>query len=117
MTMYIVFVHSNSTTAANNVPVRCEWDLNASQQALVTSLNLVGTGLGGVLIGPFSDRYGRKPAAMVTSTVLFLTMMATAATMNVFYLVGVSAVAGACTGGSLSIAYTYWAEVSNQASR
>ena len=35
----------------------CIWSLSASQQSLVTSLTFMGTGTGGIFIGPLSDRW------------------------------------------------------------
>ena len=62
-------------------------------------------------------RFGRKPAALTTSFVLFVAMTLTAATNSYPTFLALSILAGVCVGGSLSIAFTYWAEVSNESHR
>ncbi|XP_063674194.1 putative transporter svop-1 [Bolinopsis microptera] len=95
----------------------CLWSLSASQQSVLTSLTFLGTGVGGVFIGPLSDRFGRKTSAMVTTIVLFFTMTLTATSPNFYVFLVFSVTAGICIGGSLTIAFTYWAEVSSTSHR
>ncbi|XP_063694860.1 putative transporter SVOPL isoform X2 [Bolinopsis microptera] len=94
--------------------LKCHWSLTATQIAVVTSLSFTGTGLGGIVIGPLSDR---KPTAMMTSFVLFLSMVSSSFSPDVYVFLFFAIVGGLCVGGSLSIAYTYWAEVSSMAHR
>ena len=58
-------------------------------------------------------RYGRKPTAMATSLGLFVSMVITSGATNLFFFLTFSVLSGFCCGGSLAIAYTYWAEVSS----
>ena len=54
---------------------------------------------------------------MITSFVLFLSMVSSSFSPDVYVFLFFSIVGGLCVGGSLSIAYTYWAEVSSMAHR
>ncbi|KAL5257724.1 hypothetical protein ACHWQZ_G012593 [Mnemiopsis leidyi] len=94
--------------------MRCNWQLSAAQEATATALTLCGTGFGGIFLGPLSDRHGRKPTAAITSLILFLSMITTSFSPNFVFFLFFGIVGGLCVGGSLSIAYTFWAEVSSQ---
>ena len=62
-------------------------------------------------------RFGRKPAAITTSTTLFLSMTLSAISPNFDTFLVFSIVSGVCIGGSLTIAFTYWTEISSASYR
>ena len=62
-------------------------------------------------------RFGRKPAAIVTTTALFFAMNLSSVSPNFYVFLVFSVIAGICVGGSLTIAFTYWAEVSSTSYR
>ena len=96
----------------------CEWNLSGSEQAFAVSLTLVGNGIGSLLIGPASDKFGRKPPAIIVSLLAFLlTAMNPLFSNDIYLFTMFSAFTGICTGAGFSICLTYWTEVSSIAWR
>lgn len=58
----------------------------------------IGTTLAVFLIGPITDRLGRRKGMLLTVSATALASAATAATMNVAYLIGVRSVGGVAVG-------------------
>ena len=61
-------------------PIRKSWNIDPTVQQLISSLMVIGTFVSSLMVGPFSQRFGRKMGLWVAAIVNFVAtaiMMAT----------------------------------------
>lgn len=81
------------------VVVQAEWNLSYQQTASITSAVFIGAMTGTLLLGPVGDKYGRKPAFIVSAFIISLFGFLTALANNLTTLVIVRFFVGVGVGG------------------
>lgn len=97
--------------------IAAAWGIRPPELGIVLSMELIGMGLGSLLLGGFADRAGRRPTILSCLTVMAVGMfMATTAT-NTIQLSAWRIVTGFGIGGMLSSINALAAEYSSRARR
>ncbi|EUB62606.1 Synaptic vesicle 2-related protein [Echinococcus granulosus] len=89
--------------------LRCAWQLNSSQVALITTVVFIGFFFGAPIWGLFSDRFGRKRCFVLVLSWVSYTGLATAVSPNFIWLIILRGLVGFGIGGEGS-AYTLMSE-------
>ncbi|CDS37184.1 synaptic vesicle 2 protein [Echinococcus multilocularis] len=89
--------------------LRCSWQLNSSQVALITTVVFIGFFFGAPIWGLFSDRFGRKRCFVLVLSWVSYTGLATAVSPNFIWLIILRGLVGFGIGGEGS-AYTLMSE-------
>jgi sugar porter (SP) family MFS transporter len=86
--------------------------LDAWQQGWVVSAVLLGAMLGSVVIGPSSDRYGRKKLLLISAIIFFLGSLGSAFAPEFWTLIVSRIILGMAVGAASALIPTYLAELS-----
>lgn len=86
--------------------------LDAWQQGWVVSAVLLGAMLGSVIIGPSSDRYGRKKLLLLSAIIFFLGSLGSAFAPEFWTLILSRIILGMAVGAASALIPTYLAELS-----
>lgn len=86
--------------------------LDSWQQGWVVSSVLLGAVLGAAIIGPMSDKYGRKRLVMLSSIIFFIGAIGSAFSPEFWTLILSRVVLGMAVGASSALIPTYLAELS-----
>ncbi|MDR5804859.1 MFS transporter [Caballeronia sp. LZ001] len=90
--------------------IRAHWQLTAAALSPVFGAGLFGTMVGGIMLGPVADRYGRK-TVLVASVLLFgLASLASAVSPGVGFLVAMRFLTGIGLGGAMPNSITLTSE-------
>lgn len=89
--------------------LRCQWNLNESILATVTTVVFLGMMVGSVLWGYVSDRYGRRFGFLATTFFTFVFGFASAFSPNIYVLLALRCLVGFGVGGG-HVAFTLFAE-------
>ena len=89
-------------------------DLGVDRKALAPALaaSLIGMAIGGFVLGPWGDRYGRRPALLLSSLLFGLGTLATAAISSLEMLAVLRLITGIGLGGALPNSTALMAEFS-----
>lgn len=90
--------------------LRAEWQLSPAQLAPVFGAGLFGLMLGALLIGPFADRFGRKPVLLVSVFIFGLMCLLSAFAPDLQTLVILRFITGLGLGGAMPNAITLTSE-------
>ena len=90
--------------------IRTNWALRASQLAPLFGSGLFGLTVGAFVVGPFSDRHGRKTGLLWSMTVFGLASLASAFSPNLKVLIALRFLTGLGLGGALPNAITLASE-------
>jgi len=87
-----------------------QWQVNEAAFGLVFSSGLIGMTAGSLFLAPFADRWGRKPLVLVSTTIIAVSMLASALAMSVTQLLVLRLITGIGIGGILATSATYASE-------
>jgi len=93
-----------------------EWSLSPAAAASLESSIFVGALLGTLLLGPLADRIGRRPVFLITSTIICVFGVASAATTHYYAILATIFLIGVGVGG-LVVPFDMLAEALPSASR
>lgn len=83
--------------------IAAEWGLDRAVLGIVLSMELIGMGVGAILLGQLADRWGRRPTAIVCLLVMATGMGGTAHVASVDALAATRLFTGFGIGGMLAI--------------
>ncbi|WP_172187796.1 sugar porter family MFS transporter [Lentilactobacillus kribbianus] len=86
--------------------------LNAWQQGWVVSAVLLGAILGSAIIGPMSDKYGRRKLVLLSSVIFFIGAIGSAFAPEFWTLIISRVILGVAVGAASALIPTYLAELS-----
>lgn len=89
-----------------------QMNLNSWQQGWVVSAVLLGAVLGAAIIGPMSDKYGRKKLVLLSSIIFFVGAIGSAFCQGFATLIFSRIILGMAVGASSALIPTYLAELS-----
>lgn len=92
--------------------IQKQMNLDSWQQGWVVSAVLLGAVLGAAIIGPMSDKYGRKKLVMLSSIIFFIGALGSAFSPEFWTLIISRIVLGMAVGASSALIPTYLAELS-----
>ncbi len=92
--------------------IKKQMHLGSWQQGWVVSAVLLGAVLGAAIIGPMSDKYGRKKLILVSSIIFFIGALGSAFSPSFSMLILSRIVLGMAVGASSALIPTYLAELS-----
>ncbi|APC38632.1 sugar porter family MFS transporter [Clostridium estertheticum] len=92
--------------------IQKQMHLNSWQQGWVVSSVLLGAVLGAAIIGPMSDKYGRRKLILLSSIIFFVGALGSAFSPGLFTLILSRIVLGMAVGASSALIPTYLAELS-----
>ena len=92
--------------------IQKQMHLNSWQQGWVVSSVLLGAVLGAAIIGPMSDKYGRRKLILLSSIIFFLGALGSAFSPGLSTLILSRIVLGMAVGASSALIPTYLAELS-----
>ncbi len=81
-------------------------------QGWVVSAVLLGAVLGSVILGPMSDKYGRRPLILVASVIFFIGALGSGLATNVGVLIATRIILGMGVGSASALIPTYLSEMS-----
>ena len=99
------------------VPIKVEFDLDATRTGLLVSSGFVGMFLGAAIAGRVADRWGRRTVFQATLVVFSVGALLSALAPSFELLLVARIVAGVGLGGELPVASTLVAEFAPRASR
>lgn len=97
--------------------IAAEWGLDRAVLGIVLSMELIGMGVGAILLGQLADRWGRRPTAIVCLLVMATGMGGTAHVASVDALAATRLFTGFGIGGMLAATNAFVAEYSNDRRR
>jgi sugar porter (SP) family MFS transporter len=92
--------------------IQKQMNLDSWQQGWVVSAVLLGAILGAAIIGPMSDRYGRKRLILISAIIFFFGALGSAFSPKLGILIISRIVLGIAVGSSSALIPTYLAELS-----
>lgn len=92
--------------------IQNQMQLDSWQQGWVVSAVLLGAILGAAVIGPMSDKYGRKKLILLSSVIFFIGALGSAFSPEFWTLIISRIVLGVAVGASSALIPTYLAELS-----
>jgi len=93
--------------------IASEWGISRATLGVVLSMELFGMGLGSMAIGPYADRYGRRPTILLCLIVMATGMSLAATASGVVTLSAYRFATGIGIGGMLAAINAMTAEYSN----
>ena len=97
--------------------IKAEWHLGPDGLGLVLSMELIGMGLGSVLLGRVADRIGRRPAILICLALMVVGMFGAASATSAPILSAWRVLTGLGIGGMMAATNALTHEVSNAARR
>jgi len=97
--------------------IAAAWGVSPAALGVVLSMELIGMGLGSLLLGGIADQLGRRPTVMACLAVMAIGMFMATTSGNVFELSAWRIVTGFGIGGMLSSINALVAEYSNRRRR
>lgn len=97
--------------------IAAEWGINRAALGIVLSMELIGMGVGSILLGGLADRVGRRPTILLCLAVMAAGMTAATHAWNVEALAVMRFVTGLGIGGMLASANAMVAELANARTR
>jgi len=94
-----------------------EWGIDRSMLGFVLAMELIGMGIGSLLLGSVADRYGRRPLMLGCLVMMMICMLAAAGSSNLTQLMICRVLTGLGIGGMLTAINAATAEFSNTRSR
>jgi benzoate transport len=94
-----------------------EWGVNKAALGIVLSMELIGMGLGALILGSIADRIGRRPVALLSLCIMAIGMYGAAIAQTVTMLCMVRLFTGLGIGGILAAISAMTAEFSNLKNR
>jgi len=88
-----------------------QWHLTLGQAGLLGTAGMIGVGLSALVVGWYADRYGRRPALILSVIVFALFTAAIALARNRWEVMGLRFIAGFGIGGVWGVITTYIKEV------
>lgn len=82
-------------------PLETDFGATRAEVSLINTFGLVGLGLGGILMGRVTDRFGIRPVAMTGAVATGLTITAASLATQLWHLYALFFLAGAFGGGAL----------------
>lgn len=79
-----------------------DWGVNPTALGLVFSSGLAGMALGGIVLAPLADRFGRRPLIIAALTIMTACMLLSAAVSNIGQLVALRFIVGSGIGTVLA---------------
>lgn len=92
--------------------IQKQMNLDSWQQGWVVSSVLLGAILGSAIIGPMSDKYGRKKLIMLSAIIFFIGALGSAFAPEFWTLIISRIILGVAVGASSALIPTYLAELS-----
>ncbi len=92
--------------------IQKQMNLDSWQQGWVVSAVLLGAVLGAAIIGPMSDKYGRKKLILLSSVIFFVGALGSAFSIGFSTLILSRIVLGMAVGSASALIPTYLAELS-----
>jgi benzoate transport len=93
--------------------IAAEWSLDRAALGIVLSMELIGMGVGAVVLGQAADRWGRRPTAMACLTMMALGMICTPYAASIDALAATRLFTGLGIGGMLATTNALVAEYAN----
>lgn len=93
--------------------IAAEWHIDRAALGVVLSMELIGMGVGSVLLGALADRFGRRPLALGCLVLMATGMLLAASATSVVQLSGYRLLTGFGVGGMLAATNAIVAEYSN----
>lgn len=93
--------------------IAAEWQVTRAALGVVLSMELIGMGIGALLLGSVADRYGRKPAALLCLTFMLIGMVAATFATGIVSLSVYRVITGVGLGGMLAVNNALVSEFSN----
>ena len=81
------------------VVVQSEWNLTSEQTSTITASVFLGAMTGTLLLGPLGDKFGRKPAFVLSAAIIAIFGLLTAVANNLTSLIIIRFLVGAGVGG------------------
>jgi len=90
-----------------------EWGIDRAVLGVVLSMELIGMALGSIVIGPYADRYGRRPTIFLCLALMTAGMLLAAVASSVEILSAYRFLTGIGIGGMLAATNAMTAEYAN----
>ena len=97
--------------------IKAEWHLGPDGLGLVLSMELIGMGLGSVLLGGVADRFGRRPAILLCLALMVVGMFGAATSNSAPILSAWRVLTGLGIGGMLAAVNALTHELANASRR
>ncbi len=97
--------------------IAADWGIDRAVLGVVLSMELIGMGVGSVLLGNLADQIGRRSTALLSLVVMALGMLGAALASGVIELSIIRFVTGLGIGGMLAVTNAIVAEFSNSKRR
>ena len=97
--------------------IKAQWHLGPDGLGLVLSMELIGMGVGSVLLGGVADRFGRRPAILACLALMVVGMFGAATASSASILSAWRVLTGLGIGGMLAAVNALTHELSNAAKR
>jgi benzoate transport len=91
-----------------------EWGIDLAALGIVLSMELIGMGVGSLVLGGMADKFGRRPTILCCLCIMILGMFMVTATGSIFSLSFWRIVTGVGIGGMLAATNAVVAEFSNK---
>jgi benzoate transport len=93
--------------------IAMEWGINRAALGIVLSMELIGMGIGGFVLGHLADRFGRRPTILFSLTMMSAGMYLASVAASVTELSAIRLFTGIGIGGILASVNAMAAEFSN----
>ena len=93
--------------------IAAEWNVDRAALGVILAMELIGMGVGSVILGNLADRIGRRPVSLVCLTIMSLGMFLAGTANDVTTLSAYRLLTGFGIGGMLATANAMVAEYSN----
>ena len=90
--------------------VKAQWQLEATQTGLLSSVTAIGMAFGAILFGKAADLFGRKDVLTASLILFSLGNLALAFSPNYHWFLVIRFIVGLGLGGELPVAATYLAD-------